>query len=68
MLCLENKKLHKVIILFDDAVSELDPGRTERVYSVLENRGQLFIASPSGNPPLAGLRPFRVTGGAVSAL
>jgi DNA replication and repair protein RecF len=48
MRCLEAKGAGKIIILFDDAVSELDPGRTARVFSLIENRGQVFVASPTG--------------------
>jgi len=35
-----------MIFLIDDAVSELDSGRTSRVYPLLEGRGQVFIATP----------------------
>ena len=35
-----------MIFLVDDAVSELDSGRTCRVYPLLEGRGQIFIATP----------------------
>ncbi len=52
---LEAKGARKIIILFDDAVSELDPARTARVFSLIENRGQVFIASPTGEAGVRGL-------------
>ena len=67
MRALEKKSKGPVIILFDDAVSELDPERTSRVFSLIEKRGQLFIASPGGPPPISGMRHLRVAAGAVAA-
>jgi DNA replication and repair protein RecF len=49
MKFLENHGHDKKIVLFDDAVSELDPVRSKRVYSQLENRGQVMIATPQKN-------------------
>jgi DNA replication and repair protein RecF len=55
MHCLEAKGAKKIIILFDDAVSELDPERTECFFSLIENRGQVFIASPTDEAGVQGL-------------
>lgn len=49
MHVLENHGNEKMIVLFDDAVSELDPYRTARMYANIENRGQMMIASPHKN-------------------
>jgi DNA replication and repair protein RecF len=46
VLLLERHKGDSMIFLIDDAVSELDPERTSRVYPLLEGRGQIFIATP----------------------
>ena len=46
VLLLERRKKDNMIFLIDDAVSELDPMRTSRVYPLLEGRGQIFIATP----------------------
>ncbi|MDR0306002.1 MAG: DNA replication and repair protein RecF [Chitinispirillales bacterium] len=46
VLLLEQQKQDSMIFLIDDAVSELDSGRTSRVYPLLEGRGQIFIATP----------------------
>ncbi|MCL2267952.1 MAG: DNA replication and repair protein RecF [Chitinispirillia bacterium] len=45
-LLLERRRGAGMIFLVDDAVSELDPERTSRVYPLLEGRGQIFIATP----------------------
>lgn len=61
---IENDVHENKIILFDDAVSELDPERSSRVYSLVENRGQIFIASPYKDVPLKdGIQHFRVCEG-----
>jgi DNA replication and repair protein RecF len=49
MRYLENHGHENMIVLFDDAVSELDPYRTARMYAHVENRGQVMIASPHKN-------------------
>ena len=49
MRYLENHGHENMILLFDDAVSELDPNRTERVFESIKNKGQLMIASPHIN-------------------
>jgi DNA replication and repair protein RecF len=66
--CLEKNTQKKPIILFDDAVSELDTGRTERVYLLVEKQGQLFIASPGKTVPIKDrIRRYRVSEGTVEA-
>jgi len=60
---------NRPLVLFDDAVSELDSERTKRVFSLIENLGQLFIASPSSTmPSRETIRRFVVSGGTVSVL
>ena len=69
MLWLEHYVQDDKIILFDDGASELDPGRTERVYSLIEKRGQIFIASPCERVPI-NERVRRITvlgGGSIAA-
>jgi DNA replication and repair protein RecF len=44
---IEQCRKERMIYLIDDAVSELDPQRTSRVYPLIENKGQVFIATPS---------------------
>jgi DNA replication and repair protein RecF len=69
MLCLEKHLDDNVIVLFDDAVSELDADRAARTYTFIENRGQLFIASPNNNVPgNSNLTHFHVAAGAVTAV
>ncbi|MDR3013779.1 MAG: DNA replication and repair protein RecF [Chitinispirillales bacterium] len=46
VLLMERRREGGMIFLVDDAVSELDPERTSRVYPLLEGRGQIFIATP----------------------
>ncbi|MDR2728929.1 MAG: hypothetical protein LBB56_07335, partial [Chitinispirillales bacterium] len=46
LLLEQHKQDSTMIFLIDDAVSELDSGRTSRVYPLLEGRGQIFIATP----------------------
>ena len=60
MSFLEAKGAKKIIILFDDAVSELDSERTARFFSLIENRGQVFIASPTGESGVRGLSAMDV--------
>ena len=56
-----------VIILFDDAVSELDAERCGRVYSLIGNRGQLFIAAPEPATARGIMRKLRIgEGGTLS--
>jgi DNA replication and repair protein RecF len=47
--CIEHYRQDGMIFLIDDAVSELDENRTLRVYSLIENRGQVFVATPVYN-------------------
>ena len=49
VLCIEQYRMDQMIFLIDDAVSELDPQRTSRVYPLIENKGQVFIATPVMN-------------------
>jgi DNA replication and repair protein RecF len=64
---IENKHNIKCIIIFDDAISELDRDRTVRVYSMIENKGQLFIASPERTTAFKKrLKQFSVINGAVT--
>ena len=50
--CLEQFRKDNMLFLIDDAVSELDPERTSRVYPLIKGKGQVFIATPSLNVPL----------------
>lgn len=47
-ILLENFIQEKIIYLVDDAVSELDSHRTEQFFSMIDKRGQIFIAMPLG--------------------
>jgi DNA replication and repair protein RecF len=51
---IEQKRGGGMVFLVDDAVSELDPERTSRVYPLLEGRGQVFIATPRCQAALGG--------------
>jgi len=51
---IEQKRGGGMVFLVDDAVSELDPERTSRVYPLLEGRGQVFIATPRCQTALGG--------------
>jgi DNA replication and repair protein RecF len=51
---IEQRRGGGMVFLVDDAVSELDPGRTSRVYPLLEGRGQVFIATPRCQAALGG--------------
>ncbi|MCL2241842.1 MAG: DNA replication and repair protein RecF [Chitinispirillia bacterium] len=59
-LLMERRRGAGMIFLVDDAVSELDPERTSRVYPLLEGRGQIFIAAPKCQAAL-GDRVLRCT-------
>jgi DNA replication and repair protein RecF len=62
MRYLENHGHENMIILFDDAVSELDPIRTERVFESIKNKGQVMIASPHINCDCTkSLKKYRVS-------
>ena len=50
--CLEHFRQDKMIFLIDDALSELDQDRTSRVLPLIENKGQVFIATPVLNSPM----------------
>jgi DNA replication and repair protein RecF len=47
--CLEYFRQDRMIFLIDDALSELDQDRTSRVLPLIENKGQVFIATPVFN-------------------
>jgi DNA replication and repair protein RecF len=47
-LCLEQQCKEKVIYLIDDILSELDAERTYNFFSLIRDRGQVFIATPTG--------------------
>jgi len=51
---IEQRRGGGMVFLVDDAVSELDPERTSRVYPLLEGRGQVFIATPRCQATLGG--------------
>ncbi|MDR2693883.1 MAG: DNA replication/repair protein RecF [Chitinispirillales bacterium] len=51
---IEQRRGGGMVFLVDDAVSELDPERTSRVYPLLEGRGQVFIATPRCQAALGG--------------
>jgi DNA replication and repair protein RecF len=51
---IEQRRGGGMIFLVDDAVSELDPERTSRVYPLLEGRGQVFVATPRCSAALGG--------------
>jgi DNA replication and repair protein RecF len=51
IVCIEKHTGEKPVILFDDAVSELDTERTERIISLIEKKGQIFIACPRKTVP-----------------
>jgi DNA replication and repair protein RecF len=68
LLCHEKQTGENAIVLFDDAVSELDDGRAARVYSLIENKGQLFVASPQKRVPMkSDFACFHVADGTVAA-
>jgi DNA replication and repair protein RecF len=64
---LEARGTEKIIILFDDAVSELDRYRAQRVFSLIRKRGQVFIASPTGEPGVADLLKVNIAALATAA-
>lgn len=47
-ICLEKHCGEKVIYLIDDILSELDSDRTDNFFPLLENKGQVFLATPKG--------------------
>ena len=49
MECIEKKANNSMLLIFDDAVADLDRERAARLFSLIENRGQLFMASPQKN-------------------
>ncbi|MDG5815802.1 DNA replication and repair protein RecF [Chitinispirillales bacterium ANBcel5] len=67
ILLIERYRNQGMIFLIDDALSELDNKRTSRVYPLLEDKGQVFIATPSLDVPLNGpVLHCRVCDGKVS--
>lgn len=66
---LESKKEGTIIILVDDAFSELDSNSTINMYSILNNRGQLFITALSKKSVLySDLQTFLVKENSVTKL
>lgn len=62
--CIEQFRSGGMLFLIDDAVSELDPQRTSRVYPLIERKGQVFIATPSVDFPLReSILRFRISNG-----
>jgi DNA replication and repair protein RecF len=57
-----------VLLLIDDAFCELDGERTARIFSILENKGQIFLTSTSPSVPYeSGLQGFEVRNGTCVA-
>jgi len=47
ILCCEAYNKHTMIFLFDDALTYLDTVRMSRVFPLVKNRGQIFVATSS---------------------
>lgn len=58
-----------LVLLVDDAFSELDDARIGRVYPRIRELGQVFMATPVDRVPIdLGIPQFRVTSGGVTAV
>ena len=65
---LEQCRHRETIICIDDALAELDPQRSRRVYPLVSGKGQLFVTTPLDQLP-EGLacKEFRIHNGAIVA-
>ncbi len=65
VFCTEQYRKEKMIFLVDDAFSELDHGRVQSAYPLLEDRGQVLLTSPG--PALVGAEKtqFSVSDGEI---
>lgn len=54
---MEQRSSEPLLFLVDDAISELDPGRMQRIFPLVRGRGQLLIATPCDNPSLPPFMP-----------
>ncbi len=67
--CIEQFRAETMVVLVDDAFSELDDRRIARVYPLIRQRGQVLMATPVDRIPLQiDLRRFAVSNGAVRVL
>ncbi|MBD3239276.1 MAG: DNA replication and repair protein RecF [Chitinivibrionales bacterium] len=67
--CIEQFRAETMVVLVDDAFSELDDRRIARVYPLIRQRGQVLMATPVDRIPLQiDLRRFAVSNGAVKVL
>jgi DNA replication and repair protein RecF len=65
--CIERYRDDPMIFLIDDAASELDQYRSARIYPLIANRGQIFIAAPEwGSPVDSGFIRCSISKGTVS--
>lgn len=67
--CIEQFRAETMVVLVDDAFSELDDRRIARVYPLIRQRGQVLMATPVDRIPLQiDLRRFGVSNGAIRVL
>jgi DNA replication and repair protein RecF len=57
ILCGETYKKDSMIFLFDDALTYLDNERTSRVFPLITNKGQIFVATSSDRDMMIGNLP-----------
>lgn len=64
--CIEKVQSGSMILLVDDACAELDTMRTSNLYSLIQEKGQVFIAVPQLTVPMEKSLPkFTVTRGKI---
>lgn len=62
---LEEVNADKIILLVDDAFAELDSKRTEKLFSLISNRGQLFFTSTQKQTCLSKIPHFCIERGVI---
>jgi len=66
--CLAGTRRGDMVLLVDDAFSELDDDRIARVYPLVRECGQVFMATPSDRLPLeVGMPQYVLGAGTVTA-
>jgi DNA replication and repair protein RecF len=69
VFCLKRQSSEEMILLVDDAHTELDSDRTQQLYPLIKGQGQLLVTSHNRDlPHLEGIARYRVAEGTVAGI
>jgi DNA replication and repair protein RecF len=68
VLCGEAYKKDAMVFLFDDALTYLDGERTSRIFPLVKNKGQIFLASSDQGMMIGDIPRMKVADGRVQLL